>query len=65
MDRKVLEVSAWGPTMGTAPMIIYISSYNLTTKVQVTADRNMKMKLEEFMDRLNNNIDNAIAKYAN
>jgi len=33
IDRKVLEVSAWGPTVGTSPIIIYISSYNLTTKV--------------------------------
>jgi len=63
MDWKVLEVSAWGPTMGTAPMIVYVSSYNMTTKIQITADPNMGFKLEDFIDKLNNNVDELIAKY--
>ena len=27
-DRKLLEVSAWGPTCGISPIFVYISSYN-------------------------------------
>ena len=63
-DRKVLEVSAWGPTCYKAPIIIYISSYNLTTKVQITADPNMGIKLTDLIETLNTQIDGLIEKYA-
>lgn len=59
-DRVIHDILAWGPQPAKTAVFMYVNSYNNTTKVHFTFDKNVTFDPKDFVRRVETIIDSEI-----
>ena len=62
-DRRIKELSGIGPNNGQAGLTILISSYLGLVRVQILADKNLKMDPKVLMEHIEDQLDKSMLKF--
>ena len=62
-DQKVKDIGGTGPNVGHSGLTILISSYCGLVKLQILADKNLKMDPKVLMKHIEDQLDSYIVKY--